>query len=327
VLSMGIEQWDIAGLTDLASQLGKRVPAGEIMVQSGVELSGDRLSLVWPWKTWGDRKPVRPTPVMFSRFVSLWEGTPQDIVAFAKKWGMLNVREDGSFWFLAGGRTIDSEFFSEPIETWQYFSQRAYAVLSLAAALRGGRTGGAEDWSKLSSLTRRLAKEHRIRLGNGLFEILADRGFAGWASKPTETQRRFLWVELNLWMRLTGVGLVLGGDVKQMKLQLQINYDGGLLAAIALQLALTVSGSESPSRCSGCGHLYVRTKKSPKPGEANFCETCGRDEAVRQADKRRRDKVQKARRLRSNGLSVDDIAKHLEVRNPGTVRKWIEKGK
>jgi transposase-like protein len=128
-------------------------------------------------------------------------------------------------------------------------------------------------------------------------------------------------------MTLGGLGLFIGFGGDEGGWQLELFFRGRLLAALALQLALTVSGAESPRQCSGCKRLYIRTKKNPKIGESNYCDRCGRTEAMRQADKRRREKGQEARRLAMEGKSAKEISRILKVRKIKTVRDWISKGK
>ena len=110
--------------------------------------------------------------------------------------------------------------------------------------------------------------------------------------------------------------------------QMEIAYNGCLLAAIALQLALTVAGARTLFTCSGCGMAYIRARAA-KSGQANFCPQCGPREALRQADYRRRRKAAEARRLHATGWSVGRIVKELKVRSTTrsgaatTVRRWI----
>jgi len=110
--------------------------------------------------------------------------------------------------------------------------------------------------------------------------------------------------------------------------QLEVDYNGCLLAAVALYLALTVAGARTLFTCSGCGMAYVRARAA-KTGQANFCPQCGHPEALRQADHRRRQKAAEARRLHAAGWNVRRIVQALNIRNTArsdasaTVRRWI----
>ena len=61
--------------------------------------------------------------------------------------------------------------------------------------------------------------------------------------------------------------------------------------------------------------IYIRERKRPRAGTANFCGDCGTDEALRQADRRRKRKMQDARKLYSEHVTCDEIAQKLDVRN------------
>jgi hypothetical protein len=319
--------WDIAGFTDNYSKLGKRIPSGEILVDHGVQLSQDGTSLIWPMARRLKPKVVKPTPLMFSQFIDLREGTPSEICAFAEHWGRLYLRQDGTFIF--GGFVVEEAAYREPIHAWRYLASRAYAVLSIAASLAQNQPGRTQDWQQLSSLEGWIKRGDWSQIEGGPFRfgVFVERGFTLWARRSVEVQRKILGVELNLWMKLGRPGLYLGLDDSNRGWQLELFFGGKLLAALALQLALTVSGVEAPHLCSGCKHLYIRTKKNPKTGDANYCDRCGRDEALRQADNRRRTKILEARRLHAEGMTVDEITERIAARSVKTVRRWIQKGK
>jgi hypothetical protein len=96
---------------------------------------------------------------------------------------------------------------------------------------------------------------------------------------PIERARRAIGTEINRWLsfwkanRMDGLSdfSVHWNPVSQ-RWELQIDYHGFLLSAIALQLALVVA--EADSVCSGCSKPYTRDKRRPKPGSDNYCETC-----------------------------------------------------
>ena len=47
------------------------------------------------------------------------------------------------------------------------------------------------------------------------------------------------------------------------------------LGAVAVQLALAVSGAHSLAVCSACGRPYTRTGRRPQRGRRNYCPDCG----------------------------------------------------
>jgi len=96
-----------------------------------------------------------------------------------------------------------------------------------------------------------------------------------------------------------------------------------------LQLALTITSAQSLFFCSACGLPYVREKKAPKQGQANYCPDCGPGVALRAANNRLRAKITEARRLHAEGIGIREIARQLNVRKTKrstpleTVRRWI----
>jgi predicted RNA-binding Zn-ribbon protein involved in translation (DUF1610 family) len=181
--------------------------------------------------------------------------------------------------------------------------------LNIAANLQQGKRGSATDWAVLDALQDRIGEEALQDLGRrGLLELYARCGCPYSAAWSIDKERRFLAWEAMLWLDLGRPGFAL--KLTQQCWQLEVDYNGCLFAAIALQLALTVAGARALFTCSGCGMAYVR-QKAAKSGQANFCPQCGTKEALRQADCRRRNKMAEARRLHAAGWSVRDIIRQL----------------
>ena len=57
-----------------------------------------------------------------------------------------------------------------------------------------------------------------------------------------------------------------------------------------------------------------------------LCDDCGRPEALRQANRRRKQKMAEARRLHAEGVAAGEIAKRLDTK-PATVRGWVKKAR
>src|ERR1035438_1552638 len=83
-------------------------------------------------------------------------------------------------------------------------------------------------------------------------------------SLPAE--RLLIATEATLWLRLGRVSFVVGHTDSGWSLE--VDYNGCLLATIALQLALILADVDALYRCSGRQQHYVRAKKAPKLGEA-----------------------------------------------------------
>lgn len=348
---MGNVNWDLAGFTDEQSRLGKKVGGGPIFVPARIDLDLSTDELVWSLR--GPRRPeiTEPDPRILDHFVHLWRAKPEAILRFSRSWGVLGLdRHDRQLAALLqifrNGRVDDNQqsvimdarsgigldplqVRREPLALWRYFSQRANVALNIAAALNQKRVGTEEDWGCLAKLCQHsgdFGANLPTRFGPGFMESFIKPGT--W--KPNvENQRIFIATEANLWLRLGRVGFsVWPADGSGSGLGIVVDYDFCLLGAIAFQLALTMSAAESFFTCSGCGVPYLRRKKRPKPGESNFCESCDKSGvALRNADRARRERMQQARQLRADGLTISEIAKKVGARSLSTVRRWIEKGK
>jgi transposase-like protein len=316
---MGIEIFELAGMTRTTSA-GRKVPTGALFVVPGVQLSDDETALSWPVRSREECRRVLPAGQMFQQFIRLWEKTPEEILAFARRWGWLHVDPAGRF---VAGRTRKTEggCWVEPIKTWVYFSHHANSLLTIAAKLRNGKRPDEKNWTATSRLDQHLdiwtlksLERFPAELG-----ILASRDLARIARCSLADQRLFLSLMIALWLKFTGLSLAFGEE-------LEVDYNNLLLGAVALQLSLQVADSEGLYICSGCNKFYSRSKRSPGRGRLNFCDSCGRAASVQKADQRRRERVIKARQLHADGATTSEIAKTLGT-SIKTAAKWIKKGK
>jgi hypothetical protein len=289
-----------------------------ILVPGVIELDGDQM-------TWKDAGPaargVEVTRVMLNRFVNLWSTRRStDILAFARNWGVLRFARGQP------NRPCAEAIWegADPIDAWRYFSRRASAVLSIGAALKIGKLGDTDDWRQLTVPKNgdlKAAMEHH---NYGLGVAFGD---------PTtvETARRMLATEIQRWFtfwkanRLTGVSdFAASWNPKSGRLELKINYNLYLLAAVALQLALVIAEADSLYACSGCGVPYIRDKKRPKSGSANYCDSCTKQGiAQRRAVESYRERKAEVRRLAADGVSIDEIAQRLGLA-PKRIGGWLK---
>jgi predicted RNA-binding Zn-ribbon protein involved in translation (DUF1610 family) len=219
---------------------------------------------------------------------------------------------------------------SEPLDAWKYFSHRAFATLAIAASLKQGKRASPSDWEFLDGLDGRIGSEALRDLGDrrGLLELYARVGCPYSAGWDLDKERRWLVREIMLWLEIGRPGYA----VSEQSWKLEVDYNGCLFTAIALQLALTVTGERNLFTCSGCGQPSVRQSKAPKQGQDNYCAQCGPHAALRAANARVRVKRAEARRMRAAGMAMREIAEKLNVRSTKrstalrTVRRWIGEG-
>jgi hypothetical protein len=338
--------WDEAGFTDIHSgRLGRMVPCGHVVVPGTIEVHGN--CLVWEQDMYALSRTYIPSGDVLNGFVRLWKDTPNDetiqieispdgtptdkkakreanrkalearlpaaidrTLKFARKYGVLLFDKDGKpafYWDMEG---------VEPLLEWWRISRKACAFLNVAAALNNGRLGAPADWSVIDlnvdpnfPRDANPHKPHGIAAARWLFEVR----FKDWLTLARIT------------FGLRPMQKVAQGSAWHT----EINYGGRLFSAIVLQLLLTIVNADSLYFCSGCALPYLRpkTRKKPNRGEANFCGTCGKGnkEALRQADRRRREKMAEARRLHAEGATLKEIAQRLDTKTD-SVRRWIKKG-
>jgi len=324
--------WEFAGFVDKKSGLlGKPVPTGELFVPNSIRLDPAKRSLVWTPGAGG--KSIRPNMTnLFDGFVRLGQEPPAAILDYARRWGLLYLDADGTPCVMpyrpqaTAGRTLPR---SEPLDAWEYYSRRASAVLSIADALQKQKRASPSDWQVLGSLDKKLGEQalRDLRHRGGAVDLYALTGCLYSAKWDIEQERRWLAMEVALWLALGRPGF----SLNPRSWRLEVDYSGCLFAAIALQLALTVTDARNLFTCSGCGVPYVREKKAPKSGQANYCEKCGPNASLREANNRVRERIAEARRLRAEGIGLREIAQQLNVRTSKrstaleTVQRWIGK--
>jgi transposase-like protein len=303
-----------AAFADWSNRMGRRVETGELSVPPQIEVKFDRLT----WGRGAERgSDVKPGDRLISDFVKLADATSNGpFLKFARRYGVFFAEElpdetQSSNWLVLGdkrwqvlsGRARLTKQW-EPVEFWRELSRYVRAILRVAAESKRlpPRLGDREDWRVLG-----LEPPPEIDLA--------------------EMAIHFVVAYL---VHIGGVGLILNSycsNGQGMTWKFKIGYHGGLLGAIALQLALLIRGAENLYTCTGCGLPYLRAGKRPGRGQNNYCDACGLQRARRDADRRRKDKLIEARRLHAEGAAPEEIAKRLNVRSVASVRRWLKKGK
>jgi hypothetical protein len=324
-------QWELGGLTDKEGKLGRDVPSGHVFVPGKIELDGDNVR----WEAGGPAKWVEVSRAILDDFVGLWrEDSASAFLRFARQWGVLAIqtlRKNEPRYRPCGEGLVKG---SDPIHAWRYFSRRACAVLSIAAALKQGRFGDLDDWRVIAvrdwtpESTRAAVEQHRYGLACFFFEKPPD-GLKLPKDWEMNQAREIIAREIEMWLSSWKEGRVYGlsdftvlWNPRRAAWELQVNYNGYLFAAIAHQLALCVVGIENLFTCTECGNFYQRYVKRPKPGTANYCPECVQNGAAqRRATDSYRQKKRQALQLKSAGTPLPEIALKLNT-SEQRVRKW-----
>jgi DNA-directed RNA polymerase subunit RPC12/RpoP len=326
---MSSVDWNLGGLTDINGNLGKPVPSGQVLVPGKIDLEGEAIR----WELGGPARLQEVSRSTLNEFVKLWQSDSAAILRFAKRWGVLAIqpigRKEPVLYRPCGEAMTEG---SDPIAAWRYFSHRAYAVLNIVAALRQGKLGDLADWGVIAAIEdnresyKAAIAEHKYGLGFTLFP-------KPWPNRNVVEQgRHAMAAEAVAWLtcwrtqRMQGFSdFSVQWNPSSERWELLVDYHGFLFQALAMQLALSIAGSDSLYTCSGCGAPYVRELKRPKPGTANYCPKCSeKGVAQRRAVDAYREKKAEALRLDAAGIVVDEIAEKLST--PGSrIRKWLGK--
>ena len=259
------DSWVVPGVV-LAGTV-RRMPAGK----------GD--CLLWSYSGAGRRR-VGASPAILNEFMALADGPADDIVKFARRYGVLCICEAHTLpsshivateplnnddlrrrgWF---GRCplleMKPGLYLEPLESWRRYARQVRALLNLVPDLRQRRNGRREDWEALYPEDPDPPPSYRDgRLFVGLF-------IDGWLQYGA-VQPRFLWPDLGP----------------------QVSFASpNLFGNLAIQLLLAMRRTKAFLTCDECGTLCIPSRE-PKPGQRNFCARCGRRAASRQAQRDRR---------------------------------------
>lgn len=235
---------------------------------------------------------------MFAEFMRLADASSSEIASFAQIWGLLelcdhdlpNTHIPRRSWIDLDmvGVTPCSEIWKanrpvqEPIRTWRRLTGQVRSLYDGARMMAAGDQLDDGHWAPVRDLVPGLLATSRR-------EYLEEVGHVPTRKLVDELDQTILLVGVQRWLNFGDVGFHLRWENGRGK----ITYGGvGLAGAIALQLALVVSGSTGLFFCSACNLPYAPIRR-PR-GEFHYCEDChsvgipARDRQRRSRAKRRR---------------------------------------
>ena len=271
-----VRDWDLAGYRDQNGTISKHIPAGHLIIPGAITQKNG--TLFWHYGPSAEHAPPRHRSVhqnLLNQFVKLWKSPEDRILPFAKQNGVLWLGRD-RLPCQIGVSGI------EPLEDWCRISRRVCALLNIGSALYAAdllnkNTVPNDEWRWVGAYPEELLK----------------------SLQHPAASRSFLSIEVRRMLSSWGLGFSMRWNASAQRFELEIDHRGCMLNAVLLQLALTLSNSDSLFVCSGCSLPYARNRKirRPRPGQGNFCDDCGTKASLRQADQRRKVRNEAKRRL------------------------------
>lgn len=282
--------FQLAGMTNDGGDLRRLMQARHYLPPATVELVGKRvIRLVWTepeiFNFTYQRAKLRGTfqhdPELLFKFVKLADASPEEILHFARRWGVLRICEHGCpsthnppptyrpkdrYW--CEPLRVPRGRYYEPIVYWHFYSRQALAMLRIAANLHMGKLSRPEDWDAIYA-------PHSDGKGNG-------------HGRDIGLDRHVLNFMVNHWLELGNVRPTFDWDADGTLVSLDLE----LFGTLAIQLLMTVSRSRGLGLCSSCGLPFIPGKRRPQAGKRNYCQGCRKRGAWRdaKADQRRRER-------------------------------------
>jgi hypothetical protein len=279
--------FQLAGMMNESGDLSRLMQARQYLPPANLRLAGRKL--VWTEPDVFNFAHLRVRvqgslphdPELLFKFVKLAHASPEEILQFARRWGVLRICEHGcpythnppptrepkdKYW-CEPMRNWCGRYY-EPIGAWHFYSRQALAMLKIAANLHMGNFGRAEDWDAFYS-------PHSDGNGNGHGRDIGLDKFA-------------LTSLVNHWLELGNVGPTFdwGDDGPMVSLDLE------LFGVLASQLLMTINRTRGIGICSSCGLPFIPINRRPQAGRRNYCQSCRKRGAWRDAKaaQRRREK-------------------------------------
>ena len=297
--------WNEAALTDDEGRLDRPLAARAVwQMPTEVRLRHGRLEF-WRHRTDHSYRRLTPSRDLLTKFAGLVASDEKVVLKYAQRWGPLGLCDhDVPFLHHAvegrpcGPTRVGRPPIAEP-------GKHLLCCESIAS------------WKKCAAEARELvnlsAKTHLGQLDREWFLARAETGdkhTLGW-------QERSLVRAINRWVELGDVNVWV--TVQNGRFDITLGR-ASLFSALATQLAFATVRTRGFAVCVGCGRSFYPGRR-PNPSRANYCPTCGRSGALRDAQRRRRLKVRVQKLFRELGSSRG-VARQLGI-DVSIVNKYI----
>jgi hypothetical protein len=221
------------------------------------------------------------------------EAADDGVLKFAAKWGVIAFCEHGLPYrhcqtndcfcrpvepFLGKSECEPMRIgnrWADPLVYWRRLSAIAAAILNIAADVNLGRPGKESDW-RLADIE----YMHGLEPSGTMYRTMGGRS--------TSVARRSLSSLITDWLRIGDIFPIFrwGRDRGQWEMVLGCPHEA-LFGYIGLSLMMAVSEKGGLAICSCCHNSYIPSRR-PNPERRNYCPTCGKRAAWRDAARERR---------------------------------------
>lgn len=263
---------------------------------------------------------------MLERFVELYRASDEEILEYAKDWGVLEICNHGYPKSHSRARFAERYPFSEcelvrssaypgcfceDLSVWRRFSAAADATVRLASKLSRGQRGESDSaWTLLLTRPRQPGPHQPAWMPAllGIYrDILESQSEIDWRfgdmaallnikrrlsnKEKLRGARGFLAKEIQTWLRIGDAGLSCYSEPDG---RWRMNFSGyGTFGVLALKLMLKIADADGTVFCSTCSKAYLPRKRRPSASRANYCEECKSNGTMwREMKKRQRGKGQ-----------------------------------
>jgi hypothetical protein len=233
---------------------------------------------------------VTPTFRTLTEFVKLADPatTDEDILEYARRWGMLGLCPHGlprthdarrvpyslglGLW-LADDYTCGSGIDSpERVSWWRFWAGQAWALVAVMANLRAERSANEDGWEVLLTpgpwITTKIASE----VSDVVLEDRADLGAR--VTDNVAAQRDHCAAVLEAWLRMARVQPQVRWWIDGPRLEVR---NSGLFDSLGLLLTFLGGDRHGIAFCHACRAPLIPTKRLGRRDRAHYCQSC-RDE-------------------------------------------------
>jgi hypothetical protein len=206
-------------------------------------------------------------------------------IKFCRRWGVLGLCEHGlpkahrkeciglaAFRRSTDPNGIPHAYYRESVESVRCFAGALESLLSIGAAMAQGKSGHASDWDNAC-------------------EVITGPDFPPWPENPSTQDLRSARLYLQTLMRrlieICRIRPRFWWNDETGSWQIDLDSEGSginLPTLIVHELMVAIADKDGFASCSSCHKTYIPGRR-PDPTRRNYCPSCGRSAALRDASR------------------------------------------